>query len=457
MAEAISAQDNTTLQTAFDVLQPQLMNTLFKKYDDEYLPFFLIVNTIGEVTGVAGGTFGHYEVGWTAKAFTVNSHAAGAAGAAVTLTVTNNSSNITQSKMYPQLYDVVRFSNGVSGTITSVSTANPYTVTITPQLSTAAGLIPAVSTGDTIIITGTQFPEGSTAATGRLVPATKYTFNTQIIKQSFDITGSAMTNQTWYDNFNDGKNAMPYPKGQLEAEYRTIKDISYSMLFSQATDTTQQALIGSTSMTGLFPWAEAGSNKISVAPGTFTISHFDQLNRVFDKRRVASEYLYAAGPDQYRDVENGLADLFTQNPNILAQQGFESRFKIGDGTDYGTKYGVSFNFKAVQKTNRTFYFTTIPQMAGEQMGGASGFNDSYRSVIIPLSKGTDARTGGKLSRLSYRYKNYGGYSRMMKVTTHGIWADGGANDEFDHKKYNSLHEGGTELFGVESFGCIVPA
>lgn len=454
MAEAVSAQDNTTLQTAFDVLKPQLMNTLFKKYDDEYLPFFLVVNTIGEVTAVAGGTFGHYEIGWTQKAFTVNSHAAGAAGAAVTLTVTNNSSNITQSKMYPQLYDVVRFPSGVSATITAVSTANPYTVTVTPQVSTAA--IPAVSTGDTLIITGTQFPEGSTAATGRIVPATKYTFNTQIIKQSVDITGSAMTNQTWYDNFTDGKNAQPYPKLQLECEYRMLQNISYSMLFSQATDSTQQSLIGSTSMTGLFPWAEAGGNKISVAPGTFTVSYFDQLNRVFDKRRVSSEYLWAAGPDQYRDVENGLADLFTQNPNILAQQGFESRFKIGDGTDYGQKFGVSFNFKAVQKTGRTFYFTTIPQMAGEQMGGATGFSDSYRAVIIPLSKGTDAKTGTKLSRLSYRFKSYGGYSRMMKVTQHGIWAPT-ANDEFDHAKYNALHEGGNELFGVESFGCVVPA
>lgn len=450
---AFTGQDNQTLQTAFDVLKPQLMNVLFKKYDDEYLPFFLVVNTIGEVTPVAGPTFGHYEIGWIHRAFTVNSHAAGAAGAAVTLTVTNNSSNITQSKMYPQLYDVVRFSTGVAGTITAVSTANPYTVTVTPQVSTDA--IPAVSTGDSIIITGTQFPEGSTAATGRVNPATKYTFNTQIVKESVDITGSAMTNQTWYDQFNDGKNATPYPKLQLECEYRMLQNISYSMLFSNATDSTQESLIGSKSMTGLFPWAQAGGNVLSIAPQTFTVSHFDQLNRVFDKRRASSEYLWAAGPDQYRDVENGLSDLFTQNPNILAQQGFESRFKIGDGTNYGEKFGVSFNFKAVQKTGRTFYFTTIPQMAGEQLGGATGFSDSQRAVIIPLGKASDPKTGAKLSRLSYRYKSYDGVSRMMKVTQHGIWAPT-PNDEFDHAKYNALHEGGNELFGVETFGCITP-
>lgn len=454
MANAFTGQDNQALQTAFDVLKPQLMNTLFKKYDDEYLPFFLVVNTIGDVKPVAGGTFGHYEIGWIHRAFTVNSHAAGAAGAAVTLTVTNNSSNITQSKMYPQLYDVVRFANNVAATITSVSTANPYTVTVTPQVSTDS--IPAVSTGDTVIITGTQFPEGSVAATGRVNPAIKYTFNTQIVKESVDITGSAMTNETWYDKFNDGKNAQPYPKLQLECEYRMLQNISYSMLFSNPTDSTQQSLIGSTSMTGIFPWVEAGGNKIPVAPQTFTISHFDQLNRVFDKRRASSEYLWAAGPEQFRDVENGLADLFTQNPNILAQQGFESRFKISDGTDYGTKYGVSFNFKAVQKTGRTFYFTAIPQMAGEQLGGATGFQDSYRSAIIPLGKASDPKTGAKLSRIAYKYKEYGGVSRMMKVTTHGIWGNV-PNDEYDHAKYNALHEGGNELFGVETWGCIVPA
>jgi hypothetical protein len=454
MANAFSAQDTTSLQTAFDVLKPQLMNTLFKKYDDEYLPFFLIVNTLGEVKPVAGGTFGHYEIGWIHRAFTVNSHAAGAAGASVTLTVTNNSSNITQSNMYPQVRDVVRFASGISATVTAVSTADPYTVTVVPVVSTEA--IPAVSTGDTIIITGTNFVEGSTAATGRVNPALKYTFNTQIIKQAVDITGSAMTNETWYDKFSDGKSALPYPKLQLECEYRMLQNISYEMLFSVATDSTQQAITGSTTMTGIFPWAEAGGNKIAIAPQTFTVSHFDQLNRVFDKRRASGEYLWAAGSEQYRDVENGLADLFTQNPNILAQTGFESRFKIGDGTDYGTKYGVSFNFKAVQKTGRTFYFTTIPQMSGEQLGGAPGFTDANKAVIIPLGKGTDAKSGAKINRLAYRYKEYGGVSRMMKVTQHGIWAPT-ANDEFDHAKYNALHEGGNELTGVETWGCIVAA
>jgi hypothetical protein len=454
MANAFSAQDTTALQTAFDVLKPQLMNTLFKKYDDEYLPFFLIVNTIGEVKPVAGGTFGHYEIGWIHRAFTVNSHAAGAAGAAVTLTVTNNTSNITQSNMYPQVRDVVRFSNGVSATVTSVSTANPYTVTVVPSVSTEA--IPAVSTGDSVIITGTNFVEGSTAATGRVNPALKYTFQTQIVKESVDITGSAMTNETWYDKFNDGKSALPYPKLQLECEYRMLQNISYSMLFSVPTDTTQQAITGSTTMTGIFPWVEAGGNKLAIAPGTFTISHFDQLNRVFDKRRASSEYLWAAGPDQFRDVENGLSDVFTQNPNLFAQKGFESRFAIGEGTNYGEKFGVSFNFKAVQKTGRTFYFTSIPQMAGEQLGGAAGFQDSYRSVIIPLGKASDPKSGAKLSRIAYKYKEYGGVSRMMKVTQHGIWAPN-ANDEFDHAKYNALHEGGNELFGVETWGCVVPA
>jgi len=104
----------------------------------------------------------------------------------------------------------------------------------------------------------------------------------------------------------------------------------------------------------------------------------------------------------------------------------------------------------------TSAFLIVANSSSSISSSASGFQDSYRSVIIPLGKGTDAKTGTKLSRLSYRYKNYGGYSRMMKVTTHGIWGDM-PNDEFDHKKYNALHEGGTELMGVETFGCVVPS
>lgn len=454
--EAASAQDNQTLQTAFNVLKPQLMNVLFKKYDDEYLPFFNIVMTLGEVKPVAGPTFGHYEIGWIVHAFKVQSNVA-SPGTGANIVVQVSLSNVTQGYAYPQLRDRVKFSDGVtSGTVIAVAnpSANVFNLTIAPQQSTMT--IPAQTAGQTIIISGSNFTEGSIAATGRINPAIQYIFNTQIIKQAVDITGSAMTNQTWYDSFNDGKNAMPYPKLQLECEYRMLQNISYEMLFADTTDATQQGVIGSSTMTGIFPWATAGGNKLTITPGTFTIQHFDQLNRVFDKRRASSEYLWAAGPDQYRDVENGLGNLFTENPNILAQQGLTRKFTIGDGTDYATKYGVSFNFQAVQKTNRTYYFTTIPQMAGEQLGGAPGFTDSYRAVIIPLGKATEPKTGNKLSRIAYRYKEYGGYNRMMKVTQHGIWAPV-ANDEYDHAKYNALHEGGNELFGVETWGAITPS
>lgn len=454
--EAFSAQETQVQQTAFNVLKPQLMNVLFKKYDDEFLPFFNLVMTLGEVKAVAGPQFGHYEIGWIHRSFRVQSNVA-SPGTGNTITMQVSLLDVTQGAVYPQVRDRVKFKDGVtSGTIIAVAnpSTNVWNLTIAPQQSTMT--IPALTAGDTIIIGGSTFGEGTNAPMGRVNPAIQYLFNTQIIKQAGDITGSALSNQTWYDAFNDGKSAMPFPKLQLETEYRMLQNISYEMLFADPTDTAQQAVIGSTTMTGIFPWATAGGNSLAIAPGTFSISHFDQLNRVFDKRRASSEYLWAAGPDQYRDVENGLQNVFTESPNLLGQAGMNSKFTIGDGTDYGTKYGVSFNFKCVQKTNRTYYFTTIPQLSAEQLGGAPGFLDSYRAVIIPLGKGTDAKTGAKLSRLGYKFKEYGGINRMMKVTEHGIWANQGANDEFDHRKYNALHEGGTELFGVETWGAIKP-
>lgn len=451
---ASTGQETVGLQSAFNLLNPQLMNVLFQKYGDQYLPFFNLVMTLGEVKPVAGPTFGHYEGSWIHRSFQVqNDVTSPGLGNPQTVQVSSLSVQQSTNTVYPRQFDLVRYSNGVSGTITAVSNPSPgvWNLTIQPQDSTSF-TIPAVTAGATIIIDSNVFGEGTDQPEGRNNPGIQYLFATQIIKEAFNITGSAMTDELWYTTDNKGNSAMPYPKGQMEAEYREVLEISQAMLFAVPTN---NANINGTTMTGLFPWAQANANSMTITPGTFTVQNFDQLSRVFDKRRASSEYLWAAGPDQFRDVENGLADVFSQNPNILAQQNFASKFSISDGTDYAQKYGVSWNFKSVQKTGRSYFFTTIPQLSGEQMGGAPGYNDSYRALIIPLDKGIDSKTGNKIARLSYRYKEYGGMNRMMRV-----WEQGGMaktpTDGFDRVKYNVLHEGGNQPFGPETWGVVIP-
>lgn len=450
-----TGQVNQPFQSAFDLLKPQLSNVLFQKYGDQFLPFFNMVMTLGQVKPVAGPNFGHYEEGWIARSFQVqNNVVAPGTGLPITVQVSTADVQTTTNYVYPRERDLVKFTNQLTGTITAVANPSPgvYNLTIEPQNTTFA--LPAVTAGETIQILSNTFAEGTNQPNGRNTPTIKYLFDTQIIKEAFEITGSAMTNQYWYDVDNSGKTAMPYGRGQLEAEYRQLLAISQAMLWSVPTN---NANIGSTTMTGIFPWLNTGSNTVTYTPGNFTIARFDQLNRVFDKRRAGGEYLYAAGPDQYRDVENGLSNLFTQNPNLFgADNIMNKKFGIAsDGTDYGSKYTVSFNFKGIQKTNRTYWFTTIPQLAAEQGGGAPGFDDSYYSAVIPLGFATDPKTGDKLSRIAYRYKEYGGVNRMMKVWEEGAMAQTPTNG-FDNVKYNVLHEGGTELFGIETWGLVRP-
>jgi hypothetical protein len=72
-----------------------------------------------------------------------------------------------------------------------------------------------------------------------------------------------------------------------------------------------------------------------------------------------------------------------------------------------------------------------------------------------LDNGTDAKTGQKMARLQYRYKDYGGVSRMMKVWETGANAKTPTN-QTDNVAYNTLHEGGNELFGAETWFLIKP-
>lgn len=450
---AAAGQLTNTVQTAFDLKKPQLSNILFLKYGEQGLPFFNTVMTLGEVKPVAGETFGHYELGWIHRSFTVGGAGASATagGNPQTITVSTADQQTTTNAVYPRKFDVVRYSNGTLGTITDKTGSNPTTLQITPQSLT--GGCPAVSAGDTIIIITNIWGEGTDQPTGATNPATKYTFKTQIIKETVDITGSAMTNQYWYDVDTAGKSAMPYNYLQLEAEYRTLLRISQAMLWMEETTNTG---ISGTSMTGIFPWLSNNAPQLSVTPGTFSKSTFDQIDRTLSKRRVGGEYLIASGVELNIDMGNALANLFAQNPILFQDTAQGSKFSVYNGEDLGKKLGVSFDFRSIRtQSGRVYTFTQIPQNSFEQMGGAPGFNMGYFGAVIPLDNGTDAKTGQKMARLQYRYKDYGGVSRMMKVWETGANAKTPTN-QTDNVAYNTLHEGGNELFGAETWFLIKP-
>lgn len=451
---AAAGQETNLVQTAFDIKKPQLMNVLFLKYGSEGLPFFNTVMTLGEVKGVAGETFGHYEKGWTHRAFK-SASGVSSPGAGNPQTITVSSADVQQgsNQVYPRVRDVVRYANGVLGTIvdkTEVSTG-VWELEIEPQQS--AGVLPAVSGGETIIIITNMFAEGTNQPEGATNPGIKYTFKTQIIKETSDITGSAMTNQFWYDVDTLGKSQIPFNALQLDAEYRTLLRISFAMLWME--DTTNST-IGGTSMTGIFPWLQNNAPQLSVTPGTFTKSTFDTIDRTLSKRRVGGEYLVMSGVELNLDMGNALANVFAQNPIIFADTPQGSKFSVYNGADMGKKHGVSFNFRSiVTQSGRCYTFTQAPQNSFEQLGGAPGYNMGYFGAVIPLDNGTDGKTGQKMSRLSYRYKDYGGVSRMMRVWETGAMAKNPTNQN-DSVQYNTLHEGGNELFGPETWFLIKP-
>lgn len=104
------------------------------------------------------------------------------------------------TRMYLHPYDVVRFPNGQNGWVVSISGA---TVTFKLQTGDASAFVDLSGTnisGKTLGKIGTMFPEASNKGFGNIKYPDWYENYLGIERESFDITGSALTDVLWIES-----------------------------------------------------------------------------------------------------------------------------------------------------------------------------------------------------------------------------------------------------------------
>lgn len=449
MAGAVSATISNSLISLFNIHKPDKQNFLFRKYGKQGFTAFQFLQSIGAVTPVAQGTYSHYEEDWIHATFSSNANVA-SPGVGAAITITLNAADVDSlGYSYPRVGDIVMFNDGTRGQVVSKSTANPPVLVIEPLKTTAT--IPAVTTGEPIIIISNSFAEGTDQPEGRVSKAYEYNFNTQIIKETVASTGTELTNQMWFNSI-DGTtiNAWFDKAKSIDLDYRMALAIDGMILFGEDADNPN--VLGTPS-NGLVADVTAQGGNATYTPGLFSVSYFDQMNRYLDKQQAPNEYVGLLGYQMFQDVENTLSNVFTQNPIIFA--GGEGKtfgeLMYGDNMKSLAGKSVEIGFRSITKTDRAFHLLKLPQLSNPKLYGATGYTEAGRGIFVPLDKPI-APKGGSIPRLGVRYKELGGYSRKMES-----WFTGGAGNipvktnGVDAVQLNSRAEVGSERFGVNAF------
>ena len=427
----VAAQYQTNYVSAYDVHKPDVLSKMFNRYGDQGSSWFLTLEKLGFVKPVAATSYSHYEN--ELKNPTFNSLAvetSSGTAPSLTISITLSPSNLDGfNNFYPRLNDITYFKGGQLGIITAINTTTPSAPRLTiTQVNTWTGGL-SVAAGEEISLVSNAFSEGSDQPKGILPGAAKRTNYTQIMKETLAVTGTELTNQTWFDGWVEVPGSVNgteqiasgnswYNLNWMDMEWRIGKQISGALLFGETTVgtiTDPVTLLPVRTTNGLIPTIKSLGNTDTYVPGAFSVTDFDAYGRILD-REYAGEYVMSLVSKSFSDeIENTMV-AYLANTNIIyeIEQQLGSRF----GVD-GKSISVDFNY--LKKSNRTFMFKRMMEFSNRQTFGINGSITDGMGVFLPMNKVKDAKSGQMLDNIGARYKNLNGYSRKMEV-----WSVNGA-------------------------------
>lgn len=466
MANAISSVITNNVVTSFSIHEPEKFNKLFRQYGKQHLSYFAFLKTLGFITPVSRTSYSHFLEDWIHASFKSSGiPTGGGAGSPVYVTLSAANGDVDTANgnaIYPQVGDQVMNAAGVTGIVYSIDVTTPTApiLKIEPDLSTANFLTGVVS-GSTIIIYASRYGEGTVAPDGRVSKATEETFNTKILKEAVEVTGTELSQQIYVDGMSDGSSSGQtwYAlKGQYDAQYRIQLKIGGSLLFDQAiTNANAHANSTDNNTTGLDTWITAGGNTSTYTAGAFSLSDFDYMSRVLDKYDAPMDFAFFQGINLYQDVENSLSNLFTQNP-IIYVNGVGKTYNqaiYGQNPAENDGMGVDIGFRCLKKTNRLYHMVRLGELSNPQTFNATGFNKTTLGYVCPLdTKEVKTPDGGTkaIPRIGMRYlvSPDKKQNRMMQTVMTGAQAPVPTNDT-DKLKVSFLTEFGSQYFGAQSF------
>ncbi len=413
---AVSAPYASEVVSTFDIDKPERLNTLFRRFGDQGLGLFRLIESMGFKMPVAQDTYEHDEEDWIHEVFHVLANVA-APGAGADLLVTLDPTDLDgNNRFYPRLWDTVMLQNEVTGQITNINTAAPGAPILTITPNDVLDDLGAVVAGQELIITSAAFSEGSGQPDGAVSGVFHYENDAQIIKESLQATGTEMTNQKWFDKISDpnGRNIPTYVmKGQIDVDYRMNLKIDGALLTQKRTtnvmvDSATTRQLKTTE--GLIPYVRRVGNVLPYTPSTFSVQKFNEIGKILDKEFSGRNVCMLNGINLNQEIEDVLVDYFKDtNINYTHQELVTDAFAGDKGL------AMSVGFKCLNKGSYNFMFKKMGIFSNPKLYGAAGYDFASMGVLLPIGKKKDKLTQTMLPTFGMRYKKLGPYSRLMET------------------------------------------
>jgi hypothetical protein len=445
---AIQANETNALDALMDIVKPQISNIAFAKQG--YILPVNVFKTQGMLRPIMGEVSYHFEIGNAHPNFQTSSTVSGAAGADITITVATTST--FSGEVYARVTDTVRFKNRTAGkVITKTQNGSTYDLVIRPFGSFSL----STTSGDFLWILGNGQAEGSSGVASRVTKKEKSGYPTQILREAFTPTGSALTNEWWITQDQTGQSRNTLSSGVFDTEFRYWEQWGNTLLFNPL---NQNSAITESYTYSLEYMIGASGLDLPFASGNFGLTEFEELIRYYNANKGAAgnKFLGLVGPEFNLSANKGLSDIFAQNPIVFAGSGtnaWADKFTQGyEGT--AKSEDVSINFRCINYSNMEFYLAQIEQLGLRTTGGATGFNETEYAFWIPLTKGVNMPSDVK-DRLLINYKKKDQWDRMCSVKQFGRNAPI-ATDSTDTLTVDYLGHFGLEPFGLEGFAMCRP-
>ena len=412
--------------TNLSLNRPEIRSKYMKQYGDQFSEFFDFIQDHCMTEGVSSTTYSHYEEGKRHGYDTVATAnpTPGAANAAHVVVITNQTIGTETDLVFGQENDDIEFPGGVRAIVQSTSwNGTNWEFTCIPKELGEA--IPAVAVNDVLINHGNAMGEGTGQPSSRRTPFEIETGCLQIQKETFEITGTAKTDDEWVTWSVEGEGNFTYHYEQLRAEEAIKRKIAQMMLTGTKITNTlaQKDKDGNdrTASEGAITFARTRGNLITVATTAMTLNNFDDIEAYSAKMRSDGVQLVMTALERGQNLNKLFKTEFQDANNAAVLQ----RFRNKDLSAFDDmSLAATRNYKLLVMTKNQYIFTGLDLLNDPQMYNASAAHGSrYQSLglILPFDtvKNPETKTWGP--KFGFTYKKFGNYSRLME-----IWPDGSA-------------------------------
>lgn len=393
-----------------DAVEPSVYGKLIARYGKQFDNLMMLFRSMGREEAIANDEHTQWEENWMHDTLTVAEDVAAGASAKAAVTIP-----LSGGYVYARVGDIITlpgYKELQCIVTTKVSESPNFNIVVKPVSNFT---MPALTAGDTLIITNGAFSEGSDQPEGTIVGQTPRYFQAQIFKESVGLTGTQFVNQKWFKVIDDGR-SLPgyYTTGISRAEYLLGLKIDGAFSFGEH---NHEELIDSVTgepiktTRGIAPWIRDLGLSVGTEGG-FDLDMLEEVALYMKRQGIDSDMaMLLCGNIFANQIDNEVYDFAAG-----AGGGIDGLTKVENTLFKGNReLSMSLNIKTITRSGITIAVRPHGNWSNPKTYGAAGYNMEKGAMLFPLSTIKDSKTSLQMPNIGIKYRAMGDYSRRFET------------------------------------------